>query len=108
MPVLSNLSIPVLAIAGRAARRANPEISPGLREIIHRALERDPKSRHATAREFAWDLEHQDQVGAGDRPELADWKQRRIPWLRRISFYLLLALIPIVIFGLLLYVAKRG
>jgi serine/threonine-protein kinase len=89
-------------------REVNPEISPELQEIVYRALERDPKNRYASAREFAWDLEHQDQVGAGDRPELADWKQRRIPWLRRISFYLLLALIPLVIFGLLLYVAKHG
>ena len=86
----------------------NASISPELQEIVYRALERDPKNRYATAREFAWDLEHQDQVGVGDRPELADWKQRRTPWLRRTSFYLLLALIPIVIFGLLLYVARRG
>ncbi len=89
-------------------REVDPAISPELQEIIYRALERDPKNRYATAREFAWDLEHQDQVGVGDRPELADWKQRRTPWLRRISFYLLLAVIPIVIFGLLLYVAKHG
>jgi eukaryotic-like serine/threonine-protein kinase len=89
-------------------REVNPELSPELQEIIYRSLERDPKNRYATAREFAWDLEHQDQVGVSERPELADWKRRRTPWLRRVSFYLLLALIPIVIFGLLLYVAKHG
>ncbi len=37
-------------------REVDPSISPALQEIIYRALERDPKNRYATAREFAWDL----------------------------------------------------
>jgi serine/threonine-protein kinase len=43
-------------------REVNPEISPQLQEIIYRALERDPSQRYPNAHEFAWDLEHQDQV----------------------------------------------
>ena len=89
-------------------REIDPTISPQLQEIIYRALERDPSKRYASAREFAWDLEHQDQVGAAERPELRDWKRRRRPWPRRILFYLALALIPVIIFALLLYVARRG
>jgi serine/threonine protein kinase len=89
-------------------REANPEISPQLQEIIYRALERDPKKRYASAREFAWDLEHQDQVGVADRAELRDWKRRRTPWPRKVLFYLILALIPIVIFALMLYLAHRA
>ena len=89
-------------------REIDPAISPQLQEIIYRALERDPSKRYASAREFAWDLEHQDQVGAAERPELRDWKRRRRPWPRRILFYLALALIPVIIFALLLYVARRG
>ncbi len=89
-------------------REIDPAISPQLQEIIYRALERDPRKRYANAREFAWDLEHQDQVGVADRPELRDWKQRRSPWTRRILFYLLLAMIPVVIFALLLYVARHA
>src|SRR5437667_6806289 len=89
-------------------REIDPAISPQLQEIIYRALERDPSKRYASAREFAWDLEHQDQVGAAERPELRDWKRRRTPWPRRILFYLLLALIPVIIFALLLWVARRG
>lgn len=88
-------------------REIDSAISPQLQEIIYRALERDPKNRYANARELAWDLEHQDQVGVADRPELRDWKQRRTPWVRRLLFYIMLALIPVVIFGLLLYFAKR-
>jgi serine/threonine-protein kinase len=89
-------------------REIDPSISPQLQEIIYRALERDPKNRYANARELVWDLEHQDQVGVADRLEMRDWKRRRSPWPRRILFYVMLALIPVVIFGLLLWVARRG
>ena len=82
-------------------------MSPALQEIIYRALERDPKNRYATAREFTKDLEHPDQVGIADRAELKDWRQRRSGWPRRIAFYLLLVMIPVVVFGLLLWVAKH-
>ncbi|MGA3257455.1 MAG: serine/threonine-protein kinase [Bryobacteraceae bacterium] len=89
-------------------RELNPEISPELQEVIYRALERDPKSRYAKAREMAWDLAHLDQVGAAERPELIEWRKRRRPWLRQIFFYTMMALIPVAIFGLLLYVAKHS
>jgi eukaryotic-like serine/threonine-protein kinase len=88
-------------------REIDPSISPQLQEIIYRAMERDPTKRYATAHEFVWDLEHQDQVGVAERPELRDWRQRRSPWIRRILFYLMLIMIPVVIFGLLLWVARH-
>ncbi|MGA2598937.1 MAG: serine/threonine-protein kinase [Bryobacteraceae bacterium] len=88
-------------------REIDPSISPQLQEIIYRALERDPKNRYGSAREMAWDLQHQDQVGVTDRAEFHDWKHRRTPWLRQILFYTAMALIPVVVFGLLLWVAKH-
>jgi eukaryotic-like serine/threonine-protein kinase len=88
-------------------REANPEISPELQEVIYRALEREPQNRYSTANEFAWDLEHLDQVGVADRAELRDWKVRRTPLARQILFYVAMALIPVVIFGLLLLIAKH-
>jgi len=88
-------------------REIDSAISPQLQEIIYRALEREPRNRYASAREFARDLQHPEQVGVSERPELHDWKRRRTPWGRRILFYLLLALIPIVIFGLLLLLARH-
>ncbi len=89
-------------------REIDPSISPALQEIIYRALERDPKNRYATAREFAKDLEHQEQVGVADRPELQDWKQRKSHWPKRVLNYALLALIPILVFSLLLWVARKA
>jgi serine/threonine protein kinase len=89
-------------------REIDPEISPQLQEIIYRALERDPTKRYATAHEFVWDLQHQDQVGVADRAELRDWKRRRTPWPRKVVFYLALALIPIIVFALMLYLAHHA
>jgi eukaryotic-like serine/threonine-protein kinase len=88
-------------------REIDPSVSPQMQEVIYRALERDPKNRYASAKELAWDLEHLDQVGVADRAELRDWKTRRTPWLRKVAFYIFIALIPIVIFGLLYYFARR-
>jgi serine/threonine protein kinase len=88
-------------------REVNPEISPQLQEIIYRALERDPSKRYPNAREFALDLEHPEKVGVADRAELKNWKVKRSPVLRRILFYIMLALIPVVIFGLMLLIAHQ-
>jgi serine/threonine protein kinase len=88
-------------------REIDPSITPALQEIIYRAIERDPKNRYAHAREFAWDLQHQDQVGVADRAELKDWHKRKSPVLRNVLFYLMIAMIPIVVFGLLLWVARH-
>jgi eukaryotic-like serine/threonine-protein kinase len=89
-------------------REANPEITPQQQEVIYRALEREPANRYSTANEFAWDLEHLDQVGVEDRAELHDWKKRKTPLARQILFYAAMALIPIVVLGLLLWIARRA
>jgi len=88
-------------------RELNPEITPELQEIIYRALERNPANRYSSAREFANDLRNPDRVGVADRAELRNWKTRRSPWVKTALFYLMLALIPIVIFGLLFLVARH-
>jgi serine/threonine-protein kinase len=90
-------------------RELNPEITPQLQEIIYRAIERDPSNRYARARDFASDLEHQDLVGVSeDRRELHTWQHRRSPLYKKVLFYVLLAMIPVAVFALLLYVAKHA
>jgi len=89
-------------------REINPEISGQLQEVVYRALERDPKNRYSTAKQMAWDLKHLDQVGVSERAEFHDWKKRSTPWVRKVLFYVALALIPVIIFGLLLFVAKHS
>ena len=88
-------------------RELNKEISPELQEVIYRALEREPQDRYSTANEFAWDLEHLDEVKVSDRSEMRDWKRRRTPWLKQGLFYVSMALIPVVIFGVLLWIGRR-
>jgi eukaryotic-like serine/threonine-protein kinase len=88
-------------------RELNPEISPQLQEIIYRAIERNPRNRYASAREFARDLRDPTQVGVAERPELRDWKRRRTPWVQKALFFFMLAMIPVVIIGLLYFVATH-
>ncbi len=88
-------------------RELDPDISPQLQEIIYRAMEREPTKRYPSAREFADDLEHQEHVGVADRDELTNWKARKQPRTRKVLLYLAISLIPIVIFALLLWVAKH-
>jgi eukaryotic-like serine/threonine-protein kinase len=87
-------------------RELDPEISPALQEVIYRALRRDHAGRYPTAGAFARDLEHLDEIEIADRPELREWDWRKRPLLKSILFYLGLALIPIVIFALLLQAAR--
>jgi serine/threonine-protein kinase len=88
-------------------RVADPSISPQLQEVLYRALERDPRNRYAKAQEFAWDLAHLDQVGVEDRAELRNWQNRKAQLPRKILYYLMLALIPVVILLLMIVVAHR-
>ncbi len=88
-------------------READPSVTPQMQEIIYRALEREPTNRYASAREFAHDLSHQNEIGVEERPELNDWKRRKTPWIRNVLFYVAMAAIPIVVFGLMLFVARH-
>jgi serine/threonine-protein kinase len=86
---------------------ADPSIDPQLQEVLYRALERDPVNRYAKAREFQNDLEHLDQVGIEDRPELRDWQIRKSHLSRKIIYYSALALIPVAILLLMILVAHH-
>ena len=89
-------------------REVEPSVSPEVQEIIYRALERDPSSRYGSAHEFASDLADPSKVGVDpDRAELTNWKVRKSSAVRTFLFYVGIALIPIVIFSLLFWVAKH-
>ena len=84
-----------------------PGVSPQLQEVLYRALERDAKNRYGTAQDFAHDLQHLNEVGVEDRPELRDWKNRKSHLPRRILYYSALALIPVVILLLMVLIAHN-
>jgi eukaryotic-like serine/threonine-protein kinase len=89
------------------ARKLRPEISPQLQEILNRALEREPRHRYATASEMAWELEHPEQVGVEERERRVSLGGLRLPEGRKLLLYAALALAPIVLFGLMLLMARR-
>jgi serine/threonine-protein kinase len=90
----------------KSPRELNPQISPEIEEILYRALEREPRHRYATASEMMWDLEHQEQVGVeprGEKPvKLAGRK-----FSKKALLYAAMALVPVVLFALMLLLAKR-
>ena len=86
---------------------ADPSISPQLQEVLYRALEREPQNRYAKAQEFQWDLEHLDEVGIENRAELRDWRKRKSYLSRRILLYVSLALLPVAVLLLMIFLAHR-
>jgi serine/threonine-protein kinase len=87
-------------------RELNSEISPELEEIMFRALEREPRHRYATASEMMWDLEHQEQVGVEPRAERpVNLGGRKFN--RKLLLYAAMALVPIVLFAMMLLLAKK-
>src|ERR1700733_2432278 len=88
-------------------RNLEPSITPQLQEILYRALERESKNRYHSAREFAHDLAHQDEVGVAARTEEAKWQKRQSPGRRRLLLYAMLAMLPVAIFLLLYLVARH-
>ena len=91
----------------KPARKLNPEISPQLQEILQRAMERDPRHRYPTALEMAWELEHQDLVGVEEGARRPPLHKRIFPGGRKMLLYACLALVPILIFGLMVMLARR-
>jgi serine/threonine protein kinase len=87
--------------------RAEASISPQLQEVLYRAMEREPQNRYAHAREFAHDLQHLDAVGVEDRVEIREWNRRKSHTGRQVAYYAALALIPVVILLLMVWVARH-
>jgi serine/threonine-protein kinase len=84
-------------------REMVPDLSPQLDFILSRALERNPNDGYTRAREFAYDLEHQDQIRVA---ESAAPRSGRKLLPKRVLFYGALAILPLMIFALMLYVAR--
>jgi serine/threonine-protein kinase len=89
------------------AKDINPEISTQLEEIMYRALERQPRNRYANASDFAADLRHPERVGVAERPKQAAENTAQSRGWKKAAFYAAIAMIPVAIFGLLLYFAAH-
>jgi serine/threonine-protein kinase len=91
----------------KPARELNAEISPEIEEVLFRALERDPRHRYPTAHEMAWELEHPELVGVDGRERRPALLRRRLPSTKKMLLYAALALVPVLLFVVMLLMARR-
>ncbi len=104
---------PVVAMNQRLVSQHPPEssvdrdIPAALHAIIRHALERDPARRYSSARHFAHDLKHPEEIDFSQSSAVLapDRLEARAPKLT--MAYLALALIPVAIFTLLLIMAHH-
>jgi serine/threonine protein kinase len=87
--------------------KINPEITPQMQEIIYRALERDPKNRYASAREFAHDLRHPEQVGIPARPGSTRLENSKPVQSGRGLLFVVAVILPLLVFALLFLVSRH-
>lgn len=88
-------------------RLADFPLAPQLQEVLCRATEREPRNRYATAHEFAHDLEHLEQVGIADRPELAHASRTGSHRWIQLLLYSAIILVPLLLFALVLLVSRH-
>jgi eukaryotic-like serine/threonine-protein kinase len=89
------------------ARALNPAISPPVEEVLRRALERDPRHRYSTVAEMAWELEHPELVGVDEGGRGPALRGRLALNPRRLLLYAAMALVPIVLFVIMVLLARR-
>ena len=89
------------------ARSIDPEISPALEEVLNRALERDPANRYQSAAAFVHDLRNLDQVAVEEQSAARATRGAQPPQLKWTWSYVAIALLPFVLFALLLVVAHQ-
>jgi serine/threonine-protein kinase len=106
-------SSPMAIMNARLTRNLPPlrlqdfALAAQLQEVICRATEREPRNRYASAHEFGLDLEHLDQVGIVERAELRSPNRRKSSNRSRILLYAVIALVPVLLFLLMLLLSRR-
>jgi serine/threonine-protein kinase len=88
-------------------RKRRREVSPEIEEILKRALAREPRNRYQTASEMAWELEHPEMVGVEDTARPTVVGGLKLPAARKLAIYAGLVLAPILIFVLMVLLAKK-
>jgi serine/threonine protein kinase len=83
-------------------RTLNGDVPPGVEAIVQKALRRDPARRYASAAELVRALENPEQ--ADDTPPSPDWNPHAVP---ARSWLISLAMIPVSLFLILLYLASH-
>ena len=88
-------------------RKLEPSITPKMQEIVLRALERAPVHRYSTAHDLEYDLAHLQDVVVDQTRGSRNLNNKTAVWSKNILVYLLLALVPIVLFVLMMLAANH-
>jgi len=89
-------------------RAIDSEISPQLQEVIFRATESDPRQRYGNAHKLAYDLSHLESVQVAEREMILRRRTTIAPRKRRLALFLAIGLPPLLLFALLLYIARHS
>lgn len=88
-------------------RELEATISVQLQEVIYRALENQPKDRYANAHDFSSDLANLESVKVVRRWGPRNLQKTQVLAWKRVVLFVGIAALPIAIFALLLYFARR-
>lgn len=87
-------------------RKIESSITQQMQQIIYRAMERKPAHRYSTARDFAHDLVHMQDVTVEER-RVRNLNNKTAVWTKNILIYVAIAAVPIVLFVLMMLAARR-
>jgi serine/threonine-protein kinase len=88
-------------------RKLVPSITPQMQEIIYRALERAPVHRYSSARDFAYDLAHMQDVVVEQHNGSRNRNNKTAVWTKNILIYVVIAAVPILLFVLMMLAAHH-
>jgi serine/threonine-protein kinase len=88
-------------------RKITPSITPQMQEIIYRALERAPQHRYSSAHDFAYDLAHMQGVVVEERNGSRSINNKTAVWTKNILIYVAMAIVPILLFVLMMLAAHH-
>jgi eukaryotic-like serine/threonine-protein kinase len=88
-------------------RKIVPAITPQMQEIIYRALESAPVHRYSSAQELGYDLTHMQDVVVEERNGSRNRNNKTAIWTKNILIYVVMAVIPILLFVLMMVASRH-
>ena len=95
-----------LAKATPSPRKIEPSITLQMQQIVYRALEPVPAHRYSSAHDFAYDLAHMQDVVVEERGS-RNLNNKTAVWTKNILIYVAMAVVPILLFVLMMLAAHH-
>ena len=88
-------------------RKLEPSITPQMQQIVLRAMDQTPRYRYASAHEMAQDLTHMQDVVVDESGVSRRNYRTTSAWNKNFLLYIVLAVIPVVLFVLMMLATHR-